>query len=207
MSRLYDALTNIERRAPQVVPQTDLPGSPVVAPSRRGRIVLGVVVGVAIVGVAAAGGVLLLSRPRPPAPMPVTTIRPTAAPSALPTAVGDTVNVADIRARAQQAVARNALVEAEALLDRAVATAPTNADCWNDLGVIRVRRGQLRAGIAAFERGVALQPASADLQRNLAVALDRDGQRAAALTHYRAFLTLAPRHPDRAAIERRVATP
>ena len=206
MSRLYDALTAIERRAPQVVPQTDLPGATMVAASRRGRIVLGVVGGVAIVAAAVAGVVLALSRPRPPAPMPVTAVQP-AAPSLLPTAVGDTVNVADIRARARQAASRNALAEAEALLDRAVATAPTDADCWNDLGVVRVRRGQLRAGIAAFERGVAVQPANADLQRNLAVALDRDGQRAAALTHYRAFLALAPRHPDRAAVERRVATP
>jgi Flp pilus assembly protein TadD len=127
------------------------------------------------------------------------------APLAQPIGRPETLDVVDMRARARDATARNALADAEVLLERATAAAPTDAESWNDLGVVRVRRGQLAKGLEAFERALALQPANADVRRNLAVALDRDGQRAAAATHYRAFLALAPQHPDRAAVERRLA--
>ena len=202
MSRLYDALTAIEKRAPSVVPRLDLPriaGAPTPA-LRRG-------LARAAVGVAAAvsvGVVLKVVSSPPPGSLPrqvkplVTSVAPMAAP--------ETVKVADIRARARAAAARNGLEEAQELLERAVALAPVEAESWNDLGVVRVRLGQLTRGIEAFERAISLQPANAEAHRNLAVALDRGGESAPAAEHYRAFLTLAPQHPDRAAVERRLAT-
>ena len=203
MSRLYDALTAIEERAPSVVPQADLPrmaGAPTSARRRRALVA-------AAIGVAAAVsvGVVLKVVSKPPlAPLPrqvkpaVTTVAPMAAP--------ETVKVADIRARARAAAARNELEEAQELLEGAVALFPTQAESWNDLGVVRVGRGQLTRGIEAFERAISLQPSNAEAHRNLAVALDRGGEPAAAAQHYRAFLTLAPQHPDRAAVERRLTS-
>jgi len=201
MSRLYDALTAIEKRAPSVVPQLDLPRVAGAPTSARRRVLAAAAIGVAA---AVSVGVVLKAVSAPPLAPLASQVKPSIT-SVAPVAAPETVKVADIRARAREAVARNGLEEAQELLERAVALAPTEAESWNDLGVVRVRRGQLTLGIEAFERAISLQPANAEAHRNLAVALDRSGESAAAARHYRAFLTLSPQHPDRAAVERRLS--
>jgi len=112
-----------------------------------------------------------------------------------------------LRERARSETVLGSLARAEELLERAVALDPADVPAWNDLGVVLVRRGQRRRGIAAFERSLALDPKHADAHRNLAVALEHDGQALGAAAHYRAFLALVPEHPDRAQIEQRLTLP
>ncbi len=203
MSRLYDTLTAIGQRAPRVVPQLDLPRTIVATPTAGRPVAMTAAAAIVLVAVA-VGGVMLVIAKRPTAPGTLATVT-AAPPSAQTSGRPETLDAVDMRARAREATGRNALADAEGLLERATAAAPADAESWNDLGVVRVRRGHVKKGIEAFERALALQPANAGVRRNLAVALDRDGQGVAAATHYRAFLTLAPQHPDRPAVERRLA--
>ena len=204
MSRLHEALSALERKAPS---PTTAAVSPV-RPDTRRRRRPALIVGIATV-VAAAVTLTIVPRGRstayPTAPLP-------AAPAASPaptSAVADShaVRVADLRARARDEAILGGLDHAEALLRQAIALAPSDGGVWTDLGVVLVRRGQTRPGIEAFHRSIVLDPKSVAAHRNLAVALERDGQTAAAVTHYRAFLTFAPPdHPDRVRVEQRLAT-
>ena len=105
-----------------------------------------------------------------------------------------------------QATALGSLDQAEQLLERALALNRNDALMWNDLGVVLIRRGERRRGIEAFQRSLSLDSRHAGTHRNLAVALDQDGQVRMAATHYRAVLALAPHHPERTEIERRLAS-
>jgi Flp pilus assembly protein TadD len=162
--------------------------------------------GIAAVGVIAVLGTSLSTR-SPAAvgarAMPVESRTILALPSSPERESGSTL---DLRRRAREVASLGLLEEAERLLERAIAIAAHDALIWNDLGVIRVRRGEIRRGIEAFERGLALDAGSAEIHRNLGVALDRVGRPGKAATHYRAFLVLAPEHPDRALVERRLAS-
>jgi Flp pilus assembly protein TadD len=195
MSRLYDALNALERKA-QRVTSTELPPVRAVS-STRGRyrwptiaLLAIVVTGAAAVTVVPRGGSSALpSSPAIPnvARQPVVTAPPA------------------LRERAREAAFVGSLAQAEELLRQLVTLAPADAEAWTDLGVVLVRRTQMRGGIDAFERSIALDPNNATAHRNLAIALDREGQATAAAVHYRAFLVLAPQHPDRARVESRLA--
>ena len=197
MSRLYEALTAIERKA-RVLARTDLPRfhAETRARPRRFVLALGAVVIFGAVG-------LPITLRAPPTPLP-------SAPSVppLPSAQRpEPLRAAELRERAREATVLGSLARAEELLERAVALDPSDSPAWNDLGVVLVRRGQYRRGIEAIQQSLALDPKHAEAHRNLAVALDRDGQTLAAAVHYREFLALAPGHPDRAQIEQRLRFP
>jgi tetratricopeptide (TPR) repeat protein len=197
MSRLYEALTAIERKA-RVLARTDLPRfhAETRAHPRRFVLALGAVVIFGAVG-------LPITLRAPPTPLPSA---PPAPP--LPSAQRpEPLRAAELRERAREATVLGSLARAEELLERAVALDPSDPPAWNDLGVVLVRRGQYRRGIEAIQRSLALDPKHAEAHRNLAVALDRDGQTLAAVVHYREFLALAPGHPDRAQIEQRLRFP
>ena len=192
MSRLYEALTAIERKA-RVLARTDLPRFHAETRARPRRLVLalGAVVMLGAVGLP----ITLLAPPTPlPSAPPVAPLPSTQRPEPLRAA-------AELRERAREATVLGSLARAEELLEHAVALDPSDPPAWNDLGVVLVRRGQYRRGIEALQRGLALDPKHAEAHRNLAVALDRDGQTLTAAVHYREFLALAPEHPDRALIE------
>lgn len=204
MSRLHEALTALERKAPS---STTADVSPV-RPETRRRRQPAVIVGIAMV-VAAAVTLTIVPRGRSTADPTAPTPAAPAAAAAPKSSVADThtVRVADLRARARDEAILGGLDQAEALLRQGIALAPSDVEAWTDLGVVLVRRGQTHPGIEAFQRSIALDPKSVAAHRNLAVALERDGQIAAAVTHYRAFLTFAPpEHPDRARVEQRLAT-
>lgn len=214
MSRLYEALTAIERKAPRVLARVDLPSlgpTKIRAPWRRFVTLCGILV---ILG---AGGVVfvrygpgLLSRPSAPAVQAIRRVRSVQASpiQALPPAgARETLERSELRERALQAAALGSLDQAEQLLERALALDRNDALIWNDLGVVLVRRGERRRGIEAFQKSLALNGRHAGTHRNLAVALDQDGQVRMAATHYRAVLALAPQHPDRAQIEQRLVSP
>jgi cytochrome c-type biogenesis protein CcmH/NrfG len=204
MSRLHEALTALERKAPSPATADVSP----VRPETRRRRRPAVIIGIAMV-VAAAVTLTIVPRARSTA-YPTASMPPAPDPPPAPTSsVGDTrtIRVADLRARARDEAILGGLDHAEALLRQAIALAPSDAEAWTDLGVVLVRRGQTRAGIEAFQHSIALDPKSVAAHRNLAVALERDGQTATAVTHYRAFLTFAPpEHPDRVRVEQRLAT-
>jgi Tfp pilus assembly protein PilF len=194
MSRLYDALDALERKA-QRVASTELPPVRAVSPSRRRyrwpaiALLAGVVAGAAALTVVPRGG----SSALPSSPPIQNAVREPILP------------VPVLRERAREAAFLGSLAQAEELLRQAVTLAPGDAEAWTDLGVVLVRRTQTRRGIDAFERSIALDPNDATAHRNLAIALDKEGQATAAAVHYRVFLALAPQHPDRARVESRLA--
>jgi Flp pilus assembly protein TadD len=62
----------------------------------------------------------------------------------------------------------NRLAEAEEALRRASEAHPASARLWNDLGVVRVRRGQYPGALDAFRRALEVDPGFAAARRNLA---------------------------------------
>jgi len=80
------------------------------------------------------------------------------------------------------------LPQAAGLLRRALEQKPTDADVWNNLGVVLVRQGESSRGIDAFRQALRFKPNHAEAHRNLAVVLDRQGRTRDAVAHYRAFL-------------------
>jgi Tetratricopeptide repeat len=194
MSRLYDALNALERKA-QRVTSTELPPVRAVSSTRRRyrwpaiALLAVVVAGAAAVTVVPRGGTSAL----PPSPAIQNVVRQ------------PVVTAAVLRERAREAAFVGSLPQAEELLRQLVTLAPADAEAWTDLGVVLVRRTQTRRGIDAFERSIALDPNDATAHRNLAIALDKEGQATAAAVHYRVFLALAPQHPDRARVESRLA--
>jgi tetratricopeptide (TPR) repeat protein len=195
MSRLYDTLNALERRA-QSVKTTDLPVMRAASPARRryrwpAVAVLAIVVaGAAALTVVPRGG----SSALPSSPAIQNAVREPVIPA-----------VSVLRERAREATFLGSLAQAEELLRQAVTVAPADAEAWTDLGVVLVRRKQTRRGIDAFERSISLDRNNATAHRNLAIALDSEGQASAAAVHYRAFLALAPQHPDRARVQSRLA--
>jgi tetratricopeptide (TPR) repeat protein len=201
MSRLYDALNSLERKA-QRPASADVPPLRATPPTRRRYRWPAI----AVLGLVLAGTAALTVVPRgrlsalPSSPPIQNTVRqPTETTVRQPTA-----SVAALRERAREAAFLGSLQQAEELSRQIVTLAPADADAWTDLGVVLVRRAQTRRGIEAFERSIALNPNNAPAHRNLAIALDREGQATAAAVHYRAFLALAPQHPDRARVEARL---
>ena len=213
MSRLYEALTAIERKAPRVLARVDLP--PVRAARPRTSwprtvtlcSILVVVAGAAMIF--AWYGPIGLTRPigATMKAIPAGQILPVGPIQALPSAPRrENLEGSELRERALRAAALGSLDQAEQLLERALALDRADALAWNDLGVVLVRRGEHRRGIEAFQRSLALNGRHAGTHRNLAVALDQDGQVRMATTHYRTVLALAPQHPERAQIEQRLAS-
>ena len=191
MSRLYDALTALERKRP-VGAGTPVPPVAVEPRARRRWPAITVVV-VALCGAMAV--MALRSR----------SIFPPAAPAVDNAATMRAAAERDIRERAREAAAFGLVDEAEALLRQAIKLAPADPIAWNDLGVVLVRRAQLPPAIEALKLSVALDPKYAAAHRNLAVALEKYGKAAEAVAHYRAFVALSPDNPDRQRIAERLA--
>jgi Flp pilus assembly protein TadD len=191
MSRLYDALTALERKRPGPNP-TPIALVSRDAPTRRRWVAIGIV----SVALAGAGAVTVLPRDRSTAAPPATLNSP---PRAEP------VRASALHERARHAAMLGMLDEAETLLEQVIKLTPADAVVWNDLGVVRVRRTHLARAIEAFERSVALNASYAVAHRNLAVALERAGKGGEAAAHYRAFLSLSPDDPDRDRVSQRLA--
>lgn len=191
MSRLYDALTALERKrpGPNATPIALVSRQ---APSRRRW----AAITIASVALAGAGALTVLPRDRSTAAPPATL---NGAPRAEP------VRAPALHERARQAALLGVLDEAETLLEQVIKLTPADAVVWNDLGVVKVRRAQLARAIEAFERSVALNGSYAVAHRNLAVALEQAGRGSEAAAHYRTFLTLSPDDPDRERVSQRLA--
>ena len=191
MSRLYDALTALERKRPRQPEGRALP-PPQEARTRRSWPAITVVV-VALCGATAVMALRSRSTAPPPAPAVDNAARTR------------TAGERDIRERAREAAAFGLIGEAEALLQQAIKLAPADPIAWNDLGVVLVRRAQLPRAIEALKLSVALDPKYAAAHRNLAVALEKHGKAAEAVSHYRTFVALSPDNPDRQRIAERLA--
>ena len=82
--------------------------------------------------------------------------------------------------------------EAEALLDSIVSAHPANAVAWNELGILRRKRGQLAAADDAYLQAISAAPDYALAHRNRGVLLDLYlGQPKEALVHYQRYLELS----------------
>lgn len=108
-------------------------------------------------------------------------------------------------ARGLEAAQRGALADAEELFREALARDDRDAEAWNSLGVVLIRRGEPDRGIEALRTALRLMPTHIEAHRNLGVALDRQGRRGEAIRHYRSFLALSPAgHPGRDEVRRRL---
>ncbi|WBV45522.1 tetratricopeptide repeat protein [Pseudoroseomonas cervicalis] len=85
-----------------------------------------------------------------------------------------------------------ALEEAEAAFARAVALRPGQADGWFNLALLRRRRGQGEAALAALRQAVALRPQDVGAVTELANLLSEEGWHEAALEMARRAAALAP---------------
>lgn len=70
--------------------------------------------------------------------------------------------------RANLAIDRGLLIDAEGLLRRALKQDPGDAALWNNLGTLLVRSGRREHGADAFARAVALRPHYEDARQNFA---------------------------------------
>jgi len=91
-------------------------------------------------------------------------------------------------------LALGALERAGSTLEAALALAP-RAEIWNDLGVVRQRRGDVLRAIDAYRAALAERPGFTEAAANLAAALFLTGANAEALVHARAAEANAPGAP------------
>jgi cytochrome c-type biogenesis protein CcmH/NrfG len=131
----------------------------------------------------------------PAAPLPVSA----------PPAPSISARVAALIRTGLDAAQSGELHQAAAAFRKAVEVDPTDAEAWDNLGVVLVRAGDDARGVEAFRRALRAVPGHREAHRNLAVVLDRQGRSAEAARHYRAFLAKSPAdNPDRASIVTRL---
>jgi tetratricopeptide (TPR) repeat protein len=213
MSRLADSLSKVDQEGarPRPAELGSLPGlvaRRALPRAARWRMRTGLVM-LVIMAIGAAG-VLLLRRGGP---------EPAPAASPAPPAMVDIPRQASVTARATSrderrrivldegaaAARQGRLAEAAGLLREALEIDGTDAEAWNNLGVVLTRLGERGQGIEAFRSALRADRTHVEAHRNLAVALDLLGRQGEAGEHYRTFLQHADRaHPDRAQIQRRV---
>src|SRR5437870_11180722 len=88
------------------------------------------------------------------------------------------------------------LDEAEPLVRRAVAAAPSNADAHNLLGVILDQRGNLPEAEHEYRTALRLNPKGVSATANLGVLLARSKRDDEAIKTFEIVLRLAPGHPQ-----------
>jgi len=91
-------------------------------------------------------------------------------------------------------LALGSLERAASTLEAALALAP-RAEIWNDVGVVRQRRGDVLGAIDAYRAALAERPGFTEAAANLAAALFLTGANAEALMHARAAEANAPGAP------------
>jgi tetratricopeptide (TPR) repeat protein len=88
------------------------------------------------------------------------------------------------------------LDEAEPLVRRALAAAPSNPDAHNLLGTILDQRGQLQAAEREYLAALRFNPRSTSARANLGVLLARTGRSEAAVETFESVLREIPDHPQ-----------
>jgi cytochrome c-type biogenesis protein CcmH/NrfG len=202
MSRLAERLMGMDRGAAR---PEGVGGIPRLVPGENSarRWSPAVVLAIVVVMVCAGGALVLQSRekvvPVAPVSAPVVPVAP-----ARPAPSDD--RVTEVLRRGLLAAEEGRLADAADLLDEATRARPGDAEAWNSLGVVLVRRGETARGVEAFRRALRAKPDHAEAHRNLGVALDRQGRPREAATHYRAFLRYSQAsHGDRDDVRRRLA--
>src|SRR6202171_2126020 len=105
-------------------------------------------------------------------------------------------DVASMLGEAASFLQAGKLNEAEPLVRRAIAAAPSNADAHNLLGTILDQRGQAQAAEREYLAALRLNPRSASARANLGVLLARTGRSEAAVRAFEAVLAEVPDHPQ-----------
>jgi TolA-binding protein len=190
VSRLADRLMGMDERR---VPGPGLGGIPHLGESaepRRQWLIAGTLVILVLVGILAAGIAL---RPHPMSRSVVEPVRAATAADAaaleVPRAAPVVDRVARLMREGTDAAQSGQMDEAASAFRKAVDLDPTDAEAWNNLGVVLIRAGDTGKGIECFRRALRAVPSHSEAHRNLAVALDRQGRTAEATRHYRAFLS------------------
>ena len=198
MSRLFDGFVRLDRGRAR---PAELGGIALPTPCVRGRRTWRIVASfIILVGMAAIAWTVYVRppgrdflaspAPRQIAPLPTTSSAP---PPPSPLAQG------------LEAAQRGALPDAEGFFREALGRDDRDAEAWNSLGVVLIRRGERERGIDALRTALRLMPTHIEAHRNLAVALDRQGRRGEAIGHYRSYLSLSPAgHPGRDEVRRRL---
>jgi tetratricopeptide (TPR) repeat protein len=89
-------------------------------------------------------------------------------------------------------IARGAVEEAVAHVERALVLKPDYAEARNNLGLALASRGRLDEALAQYRRALELEPAYAEAHNNLGFLLARRGQVDEAIAHYRRALEIDP---------------
>jgi Flp pilus assembly protein TadD len=105
-------------------------------------------------------------------------------------------DVASMLRKAALLLQAGKLNEAEPLLRRAVAVAPSNADAHTLLGTILDQRDQTQAAEREYLQALRFNPKSITARANLGVLLARTGRSEAAAQAFEAVLSAVPDHPQ-----------
>src|SRR5260370_22065680 len=105
-------------------------------------------------------------------------------------------DVASLLREAASLLQAGKLDEAEPLVRRAVAAAPSNADAHNLLGTILDQRGHTQAAEREYLAALRFNPRSTSAHANLGVLLARTGRAEAAVAAFEAVLREVPDHPQ-----------
>src|SRR5437762_10698911 len=106
------------------------------------------------------------------------------------------VDVGTLLVRAVEALQAGRLDEAEPLLRRAAAVAPTNADAHSLLGALLDQRGRTAEAERAYRTALTLNPRHVAARANLGVLLARTDRADEAISTFEEVLKLAPEHPQ-----------
>ena len=107
--------------------------------------------------------------------------------SSIPTSCPAIVNLANLH------YARDEMIEAQALYERAIRLEPQCFEAHFNLGNIHHDLGRFDAALTCYREAVALNPSYADAHFYLAVTLEKTGQSADAKPHWKAYQDLAPK--------------
>ena len=99
---------------------------------------------------------------------------------------------------AETAIDHKDYAKAEALLDDAVKSVPSDYRAWFDLGLVRSATGQKKEALEAYQKSVTAKPDFFESNLNLGLLLAADGNSAESAKYLRAATELKPSDPARA---------
>ncbi|MDO8526402.1 MAG: tetratricopeptide repeat protein [Deltaproteobacteria bacterium] len=105
-------------------------------------------------------------------------------------------NVLRLKGEANQLFQENKLIESQALWEKLTLLSPTDAEVYNNLGLVLKKLGKKQNAYQAYGRALALQKDYAEALNNLGVLLLEDGAKEQAKTHFQKAISLKKNYAD-----------
>lgn len=188
MSLILDALKKAQQESSPQTGQKNRPNNPIIPdkppPSSRRFLIL-------VLGLVISIGVLAwlryLKKPAGPfVPQPIAAVDPNAMPQ----------DPAQIKARGIRLYQENKLSEAEVFFEKLTLVTPTDAEVYNNLGLVLKKSGRKEEAYQAYNRALALQKDYPEALNNLGVLLLEDGSRERAKTNFQKAISLNKDYAD-----------